>query len=213
MGAVQDLVDNVLDEGGIDATPQQALQWLSRRHVRMCARSGCYRLSRDVGPTVANQRDYPVGTDVVEIYEVLVGGVPYGKLRHVELAEGQLGWLWLAPDGAGMTAPEETAAGLPELALFPTPGSAGLAVLIRCSLRPGPLATTDDSTLKVPEDFHDDLVAGAIATGWSRIEQRDDMATGLEARFKDGCEELRRQMKRKYRGTGPTFIRIVGVNA
>ena len=213
MGVVQQLVDDVLSEGGFDTDSTAVLRWLTRRHFKMVVRSRCYRKTVDIGPTVAAQQDYSISTDVVEIYQVTVGGIPYGKGRHVELAQGARGFLLLDDPSGGLLAAEEATDGSPQIALYPIPGTSGVSVLMRAAWRPPDLSTSDDTTLKIPADFYDALVAGAIATGMRRIEQRADLAAPFESEYSDACEELRRQVNRQYRGTGPAQIRVQGINA
>jgi hypothetical protein len=55
-------------------------------------------------------------------------------------------------------------------------------------------------------------VSGAIATGLQRQEYRPDLAQAFEQDYENACEEWRRQVRRRYRGAGPTAIRIQGVN-
>lgn len=45
------------------------------------------------------------------------------------------------------------------------------------------------------------------------MESRADLAQTFEQTFSDACEELRRQVERKYRGSGPQQIRVQGFNA
>lgn len=210
--SVQQLVDDVVQEGQFDVSAAQALRWLSRRHRFMVAESRCFRKTVEVGPTVAGQRDYELPSDLVEIMEVLVSGTTYGKARHVDLPLGEAGYLILDGDG-GIVAPEETSDGAAEIALYPTPGSDGDSITVRGAFLPPDLDTADDSTLKLPGDFSDALVAGAIATGLKRIEHRQDLAAGHEAEFREGVERLRVQTRRKYRGPGPATIRVRGINA
>lgn len=211
---VQQLVDDVLNEGSFDATADQALRWLNRRHRVMVARSRCYRYSASIGPTVANQRDYALPADVVEIFEVTVDGMPAGHARHVDLALGALSYVILSGVGRVM-APEEDAAGAAEIGLYPTPDTAGQTITVRAAFLPPDLSVADNTTLKVPLDFTDALVSGAMATALERApgDFRPDLADRHTQRFEAGCEELRRRTNRRYRGTGPAQIRVQGVNA
>lgn len=209
---VQQLVDDVRVEGAFDVTPEQALRWLTRRHRKMVARARCYRKTVSIGPTVADQRDYALPEGVVQLFELTVDGVTYGNGRHADLAQGAQGYLLLS-DSGGVVVAEEDEAGASEVALYPTPTTAGSEVLVRATFLPPDLDVADDSTLKIPGDFTDALVAGAIATGLRRVEHRSDLAQPHEQEFADACEELRRQVNRRYRGPGPAQIRVVGYNA
>lgn len=68
------------------------------------------------------------------------------------------------------------------------------------------------SGLKTPPEFNDALIAGAIATGLTRLESRPDLAVPHENDFAAACSELETQVNRQYRGSGAATIRIRGVN-
>lgn len=214
---VASLVANVLTEGNFDATEPQILQWLTRRQRQMCARSRCFRKRLSIGPTVSEQQDYTVPTGVVEIREVLVNGVTYGTARHSDLAQGAQGYLWLGgiyqAIGGGVATRDDDATGATKLALFPVPTEAGLEVSLIAVCLPPDLVVGEDTTIKVPGDFLDALVAGAIATGLTRIESRPDLASTFESIFSNGCLELEKQVNRRFRGQGPAQIRVAGFNA
>lgn len=213
---VASLVANVLTEGNFDATEPQVLQWLTRRQRTMCSRTRVYRKKLSIGPTVAEQQAYTVPKEVVEIREVLVNGITYGTGRHSDLAQGAQGYLWLDGlylDGGGISTREDDSTGTTKLALYPTPTEAGLEVTLIAVCLPPDLVVGEDSTIKVPGDFLDALVAGAIATGLTRIESRPDLAQPFETIFSAACTELETQVNRRFRGAGPAQIRVVGLNA
>lgn len=215
MGRVQDLVDYVLNEGIFDATSAQALRWLTWRHRKMVVRSRCYRKTASAGTTAIGTRDYALPAGIVEIFEVQVAGVTYGKGRHEDISAQSQSLLWLWGTG-GVVSPEESATGGLELALIPTPTTAGDAITVRGAfLPPADLLTADDTTLLIPADFDEALGAGGIAMGMSGGpgDYRADLAQGFESKFDTACEELRRQVDRRYRTNGPATIRIAGVNA
>lgn len=214
---VQGLVDAVVNEGGFDTsstavTAGSVLAWLNRRHRVMVRRSRCYRYTASLGSTVVNQRDYPLPAGLVESYEVDVNGVVYGKAKHTDLANGALGYIVLSGSG-GIFGAEESATGDLEVALYPTPTVAGQPITMRAAWLPPDLLTSDDTTLRVPSSYADALIAGAVATGLRRVEHRPDLAQPHEQEFADACEELRREVNRRYRGSGPAIIRVVGLNA
>lgn len=225
MVTVAQLVQNVLTEGNFDATEPQALQWLSRRHELICARSKCFRKNLEVGPTVAGTRSYAVPAEVVEIHEVQVTsspetgslGVPYGAAKHSDIAEGALGYIWLGglylAVGGGIYTRGYGATGEDKLSLYPTPTENGLQIKVFAVCRPEDLTVGEDAGLKIPPEFADALVSGAIATGLSRLEARGDLAAEHESRFAQACDELRGQTAKRFRGSGPATIRVIGFNA
>lgn len=214
---VAELVQQVLEDGQFDATSAQALRWLNVRHKQMCARARNYRKALNLGPTVAGQDVYSIPAAVVEILQVTVGSYVYGAARHTDFAEGATGYLWLGGIG-GIAGRDDTASGEPVLKLFPIPTSgavpeAGAALTVLAAVTPPELAEGDDTTLKIPAEYTDALVAGAIATGLRRMEHRADLATTHEQIFTEGCTELLRATNRRFRGSGPALIRVQGLNA
>lgn len=216
-GLVAQLVTNVMTEGSFDVTEAQALQWLSRRHQLMCTRTRCYRKRLTVGTTIAGQLDYLLPPEVSEIREVLVNGIPYGEGRHSDLAQGKLGYIWLdglyAYAGGGLYLHDYDANGETTIALYPTPTEGGQQIVVYAVCRPPDLQPGEDFGIKIPHEFLDALVAGAIATGLTRTEARADLAGPFEQTFSAGCAELLSQVNRRFRGSGAAQIRLSGVNA
>lgn len=211
---VQTLIDEVTQEGGFEATDVQALRWLNRRHRFIVAQSRSLRDRVQVGPTVAGQEFYAV-SNVVETYNVEVGGVPYAKARRPDVygySQGTL--LWTGPTGAGFVVEDVDESGVQGFTLIPPPDSAGTAITIWAAVPPADLAAADPaSALKIDSDCYDGLVSGAIATGLLRIEQRPDLAAPHEQIFAATVEMMRQRVKRRYNTSGPAQIRVVGVNA
>lgn len=214
MGRVAELVEAVLEEGSFDTSEDRVLKWLSRRQRLMCSRSRCYRKKLELGPTVAGQQAYAVPAEALEIREVQVAGVLWGAGRHSDLPQGAQGWLWLERLlGSGITTREDSSAGDSLLALYPIPSEAGLTITAYTVCEPPDLKAGDDTTLVVPPTMDEALINAAMATGLLRLEARPDLAAPLEAAFGASCEELARSTARRFRGTGPAQIRVVGFNA
>jgi hypothetical protein len=212
MATVQGLIDQVKTEAQFDVTDAAALLWLDRRHKKMVVRARAYRKTATIaGGTVSGQRDYALPSDLIEVLEINVGGLPYGRATHTDLSYGAQGWVMLSGIG-GVASSEEDATGGAEIALYPTPTTNASVISVRGIFRPSSLAVGQDSTIVVPDEFLDSLVSGAIATGLQRQEYRPDLAQAFEQDYENACEEWRRQVRRRYRGAGPTAIRIQGVN-
>jgi hypothetical protein len=214
---VAQLVEQVIAEGSFDASNAQALRWLTVRHRQMCYRARHFRRSLNLGPTVNEQASYPLPAEVTEILLVNVGGMVFGHMRHQDPPEGAKGWIWLGGEG-GVAGREDTAEGETQLRLFPTPRvnttiEPGLAIEAWCVCRPPDLIEGQDATLKIPGEFMDSLVAGAIATGMLRLENRPDLASGFEQVFDAACGELGQFTNKRFRGSGPAEIRVKGINA
>ena len=102
--------------------------------------------------------------------EVTVDGITYGRANHTDLSISE-GYLVLDGEG-GVVAAEESATGGLEIALYPTPTEAGNEIVVRAAWLPPDLSTSDDTTLKVPQDLTEALIAGAVGTGLRRVEHR-----------------------------------------
>lgn len=210
---VQQLVDDIRQEGAFDVTEPQALRWLDRRHKAMCARGRVYRKTAEFGPTAAGQQLYGVGAGLVEAADVSVGGLPYTRGRHPDVVQDANGWLSLSGLG-GLFVETASAAAANQIALIPTPSEAGLAVAVYGVFLPPSLELDNAPGLMVDEDLVEGLLAGVFATGLSRpSEARLDLAANYEAQFSAACEEQRRRVNRRLRGSGPSHIRVEAVNA
>lgn len=212
MTVVADLVTDVIDDGNFDVDSTRALRWLNGRHRAMVVKARSLNKTVEIGPSQVDVAEYPLPADVIQIRQVVLNGKPIGQITAEDRAAGQAGWLTLSGAGVAL-APAEDASGGKEVAIYPAPDLAGLSILLRAACRPGELVLGDDSTLVVPTEFHDGLVAGAIATGLLRTEQRPDLAANHEGVYQAHSEEYRLQTARLYRGAGPAFIRIAGINA
>lgn len=213
MATVQDLVDDILNEGAFDVTSAQALRWLDRRHKSMCARARVYRKTTDFGPTVIGQQEYGLGAGLIEALDVTVDGAPYTRARHTDIAQNAGGWLTLSGMG-GVFADSASSAGVQQLVLIPAPTEAGLAVSVYGVFLPATLELDNAPGLLIDEDLVEGLLAGVFATGLSRPQEaRLDLAQSYEAQFSAACEEQRRRVGRRLKGAGPSQIRLVDVNA
>ncbi len=212
------LVEAVKEDGQFDASEAQVLRWLDERHRRMVAESKCYRQQLEIGKLVSGQALYVVPPTIIEIMQVTVGGYVYGAARHSDFAEGELGYIWLGGTG-GIAGRDDSGSGESLLRIFPAPSSTGgtpavgSAIMVYAAMQPPPLQAGQDSAIKVGDDYLSALVSGAIATGMLRMESRPDLAQPHETVFADGVAKLVRATNRRYRGTGPALIRVVGVNA
>lgn len=209
MGRVANMVDAVRVEGNFDVDEPRVLRWLGSAHGRLCVRSTCYRRRLELGPSVKEQAAYDVPPQVAQILEVLVGGQKYGMGRHTDISVGQ----YLVIDGAGVTAEDATLAGGAQLSLIPVPGEDGLSIQIFAVCRPDPLLAADDTTLRIPAEHDEDVIAGALSIGLAREAMRPDLAAPFKAQFDEACAELLKSTRRRFRGAGPTQIRVQGRNA
>lgn len=231
------LLSQVKDEGTFDVTDAVALNWLSRRHQTMCVRSRCYRQMRNgVVPAGGlpdgllvleswQGADIPHQGSIVEFMGLSVDGVPWGRVDFDTFQKAVAGYAQLVGGGGIWThvLGQDEPGGDPDYAgdairMYPVPDGEFTLSMYQ-AMRPADWDVTSSfgpstiSQIRVPQEFEDDLVAGAIATGLARVEQRPDLAAPFERQFDARCEELRRLTIRKYRGSGPSTIRVVGYDA
>lgn len=198
-------------EATVDLTAAEALTRLNRAHRRFVSRARAFRKTVSIGPTVAAQSAYALPSGLVELWEVQVAGVTYGRALHTDIALDVQGWLLL--DGlGGVIAPEESASGAREVSLIPAPVTGGDTVTVRGAFSPADLvAGGAASTILVDDDFYDDLVECAVAPVLRRLGEGDPDT--LEAKTEARVEEFARRVRRRYRGPGPAQIRVQGINA
>lgn len=211
---VQGILDDVISEASVDATPTQVLRDLNRRWAQMLCEARAYRRDVTIGPTVANQAFY--AAPMLELYALTVGGVPYGKGRRTDVYDYSVGALtWVGRDG-GLAVADADASGIQGLTLIPTPTVGGQAIEAFAAVIP-PALTTDpagDALLNanLEPDLIEPLTGGVLASRYWR-EGRPDMAGVSEQRFDQGSEKLRRRAARRYHNQGPAMIRVIGLNA
>jgi hypothetical protein len=210
---VQDLIDAVVQEASFDVTNTQATAWLNRKHKLMVVRARALRETIAAGNTTANSTGpYTLPTSIVEVYEFDVGGLPYTRGRRTDIAADSQGLLSLySPDGAGLVTVNASSAGAVQFSIVPAPTSVQ-AISLFAAVRPADLNASDDTTLLVPAEHHEGLIAGAMEVGYRR-EGNIQLALAADAKFNAACEEWRVDLRRQQRGSGPAQIRVVGINA
>lgn len=208
---VNGLVLALTDEASFDVTPTQALSWLNRAWQTMLTRARAYRKTVSFGNTAANDATYDAPAGLIELYSLEVAGVPYGRARREDVygySQGRVTWTGMGE--TGLFYPDSTASAVSSVTLIPTPTSAGLAITGLAATAP-PELTNDaagDALLTGYADGHyEAIIAGAMAIGYRRegnLGARQD----AQMEFDTHVEELRRDTKRRFRGPGPTQIRV-----
>lgn len=225
---VQQLVNDILDEGAFDATDVQALRWLDRRHKQMCGRAQVYVADRAISLFSGAPDNYvtaQVPEGLVEAYKVEVfptstsSSIIYTRARTADLPAIRAGTLTLSgPGGVFVPTPGAEPLALDEryLALYPKFDIPVFTSSVTGAYVPPDLTATPsaEGILRIDDDAVEGLLAGVFATALSRPnEGRLDLAATYEAQFAAACEELRLRQRRRLRGTGPGQIRLVGFDA
>jgi len=209
---VSGLQDAIVNEASFDVTPTQALAWINRRWRSMVGRARAYRKTLTVGTTTANVAFYPL-TGVLEVYEVTVAGIPYSRGRRGDPyfnTQGELAWTGMG-EGRGLFVPDANASATRGVTLVPTPADTGSAISAFAALEPPDLTadSTGDTLLAavIDGEFVEALIAGAMAIGYRR-EGNLGLARDNDQMFDSGSDEFMRITRRRYRGPGPTQIRV-----
>lgn len=209
--SVNGLVVALTDEASFDITPTTALLWLNRAWRTMLGRARAYVDTVSFGTTSVSDATYDAPSGVIELYSLEVAGVPYGRARRNDVywnEQGRLSWTYQGE--TGLFYPDATASSVRQITLLPTPDTAGLAITGLAATFPPDLTNdaSGDTLLNAWVDGHyEALIAGAMSIGYSR-EGNLNAKAGTDATFNAETEELRRDTKRRFRGAGPTQIRV-----
>lgn len=216
-----EMIAAVRDQGGFDntslATSQAViLSWLNARYRELAAESGFIRGVRNLGPTVAGQREYDLPDSVVRVVRLRVGSLrPFAPM--------QVDDLWLLHTGAatlesgldGAFAPTWSDEGVEKVMIYPEPSaeedqSLGVDEEIEavCVMLPTALATGDTGP-GVPDDFHEAIVDGAISMGLLRDDGSAAMAQAFEEKFQAAIVRLKKRATSRV-GKGPVQARVSG---
>lgn len=218
-----EMVTAVLTQGGFDSTSSAtsqavALSWLEARYQEMCAESGYTQAIRELGPTVVDQDEYALPDSVTRVIALSVGASrPWTPVKLEDLWALSAGTARLEGGMIGAFAETwsesgaATAEGVEKVKLYPAPTEAALDISALCIVAPPPLSLSDNTAPRVPTDFHEYIVDGAIAMGLRRDDSREDEAAPYEARFKDATGRLGMR-RRKRVGRGPIQGRVASVH-
>lgn len=210
MGEVQTLVDRIVASSG-DLDPTIALDRFNAAHKTMINTARGLRKTLSAGVTTAGQAAYSVPAGILEVYELSVAGMPYGRARHVDQLLGALGRLTISGDGGGVFAPTASSSGVEQVQLYPIPSAAGNAISVFAAVR-APTLTVGDDPL-VDDDMWDAIVDGALAKGRLRDDELFWSAQAFAQIFEQAVQMYTRRVARRYKGTGPSMIRVIGLNA
>lgn len=196
----------VLDEGGFDVETATVDGWLNDRLRKLVGYSLWRKGLVAIGSTVIGESVYELSDDVVDLEWVTVGGVRYDRKSLEELNDVLTG-VRRAYGSGGIFAPTFSGDGSSEsIRLYPTPDEAGLDIIGQAALLPSNM-TDPAGYPPIPADYHEALVAGAIATGLKRVDERHDSAQPFDLEFQEAQESLRRR-RNSRQGSGPHRIRV-----
>jgi hypothetical protein len=211
------MIDAVLEEGGFDsstaaASRESVLGWLNDRLRTLVSESGWVKTLVEIGPTVAGTHQYAVPENVTDIRSILVGGETYTRVGPDQMFAARASGAYVI--GAyGAFSPAYNAAGTPVLEIWPTPEESGQTISALATTSPAAL-TVETDVPSVPEDMHQALVDGAIATGLRRIYERHEDAERFEQAFSSpgsgqGAVQKLKRRANSLVGSGPIRARII----
>lgn len=213
MTTVSGLVAEILEGGSFDVSSPTVLAWLDRRHKEMVNYARGYRDLVTIGPTVAGQKEYTAPAGIVELLEVTVDGETYDRGHHTDVAAIDKGFLWLSGPG-GLIIESANASSVTTLIILPVPTVAGLLITGYGVVQPPDLLIDNSVALRVDDDLLEALKAGVYAIGLSQPAQgQANDAAAQFALYGQGKEDFKRRVRRRLRGSGPSRIRIAGMNA
>jgi hypothetical protein len=210
-----DLLDQLRDEIGFDVDGGDAtlLGWLNSRHRRMVSRAKCYRKSWSVpGGTVADQSDYVIPSDVLEIDALALDGVALERTRRSNIVAVRSSLAVFVGSGS-VVAQGANDAAAEVLTIYPTPDVGGTEIEGFGPVRAPELTVSGiagagaTNSPVVPPEFFEALVHGAASPGMRRTEGRHADADAYDLDFTAATEELRRQSRSRWRN-GPAMIEV-----
>lgn len=215
-----EMVTAVKNQGGFDTsganvTDATILSWLNAKYYELCARTKFTKALVEIGPTVLGNPDYTLLTTITELTKLRVGtSKPALRVSLDEMWELQGGTSFLPAGKTHAYAPsfEPVGGDLGQrVTIYPTPTSSGEEITALAVVLPSPITTSPDSTPLVPVDFHEAIVAGALAVGLERTDGRFDVSAGFNAQFESAVALLKRRAVTRV-GQGATQFKVAGVH-
>lgn len=215
--SVNGLVLALTEEASIDISAATALVYINRAWRTFHGRARSYRDTVSFGTVVADQAAYAAPAGIKELYSLEVAGVPYGRARRPDGYSNSQGRLYWSFQGeVGLFYNDATASSVEEIVLIPTPTEAGAAITGFAATLPPDLTNdgTGDTllTAHLDGDMIEPLIAGGMAIAYQR-EGNLALRDACQSAFDASAEEYRRTIKRRFRGPGPTQMRIGGAAA
>lgn len=201
-----ELVDELLEIAGLDVEPERALAWLNDRHAEMVAKARALKQRLALGVTDGGASI--VAPNVVELYELKIGGSSYKRVRRQDMEKARAQQLRISWPGLIFSS-EANVGGNATFEIYPGP-AADQEIEVFAAMRPPNLGRGDRTM--VPRERERALIEGAFATGLAFDTEQLGAADRFEGRFDLACAELYREVKRQFRGSGPSQILLHGVN-
>lgn len=187
-------------------TVPEAHARINQAYRRMVIDGRALRQLVEIGPTVVGQSAYLLDPGIVEIPRLRVNGYAYERKSVDELDDLTAHDAYVAGAYRGFFAPDFSAAAAPSVSIYPSPTAAGQTIKARAYVM-APDMTDDAEYPRLPADFHEDLIDGALSVAFRRDDERLQEADALEARFLSRIRDLRGRENRRV-GSGPHRVRV-----
>jgi hypothetical protein len=200
------MVDRIL--ALFDIEQPIAVSFVNERHKRMVGEAEFRLAETSFGTTVASQSDYAFDDSIEGLRYVQLGAdsEPYIRADDLQMVGLRNGSAQV--DGApGAFSFYGDSSGNEKLRLFPTPTTAGTAIIGWASIEPADIAYGSGGTFLPPQHLHPYILDGALADAYEQIESRWDLATPHDQRFEAGVEKLRRYKNLRIRRRSSQIVR------
>lgn len=206
-----ELVAGVLDQGGFDVADSVAGGWVNEVHKSAVAEAEWQQQRLSLGVTVADQAQYDIpggAAEIVGLYLADDRGNPgrWQRITTTQMWDLQAGRQQRRGSG-GVFCPQFGSAGEKRIELYPAPVTDGVEIVSLAAMVPATM--TSGMSPVIPEDFHGDLMDGAIALGLLRIDERADSAAVFEAK-KDRMVARLKRRKNKRLGSRDPRLKLRG---
>lgn len=161
----------------------------------------------EIGPTVADQATYDLPLSYYRALKLAVAGQPYTMADSAMVDEITFGNASLRVGGFFYESFDDS--GTEQIALYPTPTSAGDPITLKFVMAPPVLENPGDTPV-VDESSHRAIVDYAASKAFASLEDNPDLRGFYEDEFEKAVSQLR-HLRRSRTGRGPRTIRIAGL--
>lgn len=189
------------------STSAEARVWLLEAARMLNDEAEYLTVESAITTTVADQADYALATDLVDLAAVRVGTTVYTKASSNDI--------WALEDSnnpatldgpGGLFAPAWSSTGAPKITLWPVPDETGLTIEGRQVITvPSPTWASDDPPFPAPYDKA--LWHGAVAAGLAEKDEQLDESAFHEERFWAFAARLKRRKNSRI-GSGALRLRV-----
>lgn len=193
------LVSRLQAQSAISSAEAQAR--INQAYRRMAAESYAIREKVAIGDTVVGTSVYDIPADVVQIISLRVNGLRYERKSSEEIDDLAESEAYVVGYPARFYSPEFTSSGTSQVYIWPSPTTV-VPITARAAVLPADMTDTTEGGEypKLPIDFHEDLVDGALATVLLRDDERLSDSFALEDRFQQRIAELRGRVTSRVGG-------------